>query len=164
MTVLPILIYPDPILEKKAGRIQDPKNPEIRELIIDMLETMENSDGLGIAAPQIGKSLRLCVIKFDGKTYVLINPKFISKSWKKVIAEEGCLSFPGIFIPVKRSKKVSVSAIDRQGQEVIIKAEGMLARVLQHEIDHLDGVPFTKRRAKIKKITNDKKLIWKKAL
>lgn len=163
MANLPIFIYPDPILTKKAGKIQDARSPEIQELILDMLETMEKNDGMGLAAPQVGKSLRLCVIKLDGKTYILINPKFKAKSWKKVVAEEGCLSFPGIFLPIKRHNKVTVKALDRSGNELIIKAEGMLSRILQHEIDHLEGIPFTKRQARIKVSKNKEEKVWKKA-
>jgi peptide deformylase len=161
---LPISIYPEPVLKKKAGKIQDPKDPEIRELILDMLETLKKNDGLGLAAPQVGKSLQLCVISFEGKTYILINPQLKSKSWKKSVAEEGCLSFPGLFIPVKRHQRVTVKALDRNGKEIIIKADGMLSRVLQHEVDHLEGIPFTKRKAKIKKSKSNNKIIWKKAL
>ena len=164
MTVLPISIYPEPVLKKKAGKIHDPKNPEIRELILDMLETMKKSDGLGLAAPQVGKSLRLCIISFEGKTHILINPKFKSKSWKKSVAEEGCLSFPGLFIPVKRHQRVTVKALNRHGKEIIIKAIGMLSRVLQHEIDHLDGIPFTKRKTRINKSGEKNKIVWKKVL
>lgn len=150
MAILPILIYPDPILLKKSRKITDPQSSEIQELILDMLQTMDVNDNcLGLAAPQIGKSLRLCIIKLAGKTYIVINPKFKSKSWKKVVTEEGCLSFPGLFIPIKRSAKVSVKAQDRAGKTYVIRAADLLARALQHEIDHLDGIPFTKRKAKI---------------
>jgi peptide deformylase len=151
MPQLPIVTYPNPILVKKTKKIADPKSPEIKALIFDMLETLEKNNGLGLAAPQVGKSVRLCVIKFDNKTHILINPEFKSKSWAKVTAEEGCLSFPGEFIPIKRSKKVTVKAQDRKGKKIIIQADGMLSRALQHEIDHLDGILFIKRKAKIKK-------------
>ena len=144
--VLPILTYPNPLLKKKAEKIADPKSPEIKELVFDMLETLEKNNGLGLAAPQVGKSVRLCVIKIDGKTYILINPKIKSKSWKKEILEEGCLSFPGKFIPIKRSRKVKVEARNRNGEKFTITGEGMLARALQHEIDHLDGMLFIDRR------------------
>lgn len=144
--VLPILTYPNPLLEKKAWVIKEPKSPEIKELVFDMLETLEKNNGVGLAAPQIGKSLRLCVIKLNGKTYILINPKIKSKSWKKENLEEGCLSFPGKFIPIKRSRKIKVEAQDRNGDKIKIKAEGMLARAMQHEIDHLDGILFISRK------------------
>ncbi|HAI74555.1 MAG TPA: peptide deformylase [Candidatus Moranbacteria bacterium] len=145
MAVLPILFYPDPRLKKKAEEIKNPKNPAVRELVFDMLETMKKNNGLGLAAPQVGKLLRLCVIKFEKKTYILINPKIKSKSWSKEIAEEGCLSFPGQFIPVKRSKRVKVAAQDKTGKKISISAEGLLARAFQHEIDHLDGILYIDR-------------------
>lgn len=139
--ILPILTYPNPLLKKKAEKIKDIGDPQIKELIFDMLETLENnSDGLALAAPQVGKSVRLCVIKHNGKRYILINPKIKSRSLAKEIMEEGCLSFPGQFVPIKRSKKVKVAALDRQGNKTEIKADGILARAFQHEIDHLDGV------------------------
>jgi peptide deformylase len=148
--VLPILTYPNPLLKKKAEKIKDPKSSEIKELIFDMLETLEKANGLGLAAPQVGKSVRLCVVKNErnpgSKTYILINPKIKSKSWKKEILEEGCLSFPGKFMPIKRSKKVKIEAIDRKGEKIEIKAEGLLARAFQHEIDHLDGILFIERK------------------
>jgi peptide deformylase len=145
MTTLPIKIYPAPCLLKKATEVENPKDPMIQELILDMLETMKENNGMGLAAPQVGKSLRLCVVKFERKTYVLINPKIKSKSWGKEIADEGCLSFPGQFLPVKRSKKVKVSAKNKAGKEVLLEAEGLLARAFQHEIDHLDGILYIDR-------------------
>jgi peptide deformylase len=145
MALLQVLTYPDPRLQKKAQEIKNPKDPLIQELVFDMLETMKENNGMGLAATQIGKLLRLCVIKFERKTYVLINPRIISKSWGKEIAEEGCLSFPGQFIPIKRSKKVKVVAHNKSGKETIIEAEGLLARAMQHEIDHLDGILYIER-------------------
>jgi len=150
MSELPIITFPNPILEKKTKKIKDVKDPEIKELIFDMLETMEQNGGLGLAAPQVGKSVRLCVIKLDGKTHILINPEIKSKSWRKTIEEEGCLSFPGKYIPVKRSKSVKVKAQDRKGKEILISAQGLFSRALQHEIDHLDGVLYTSKKAKRK--------------
>lgn len=150
MTQLPIITYPNKILEKKTKKITDIKSPEIKELIFDMLETLEKNKGLGLAANQVGAPLRLCIIKIDGKTHILINPKYKSRSWKKIIFEEGCLSFPGQFFPIKRHKKVKVAAQDRNGNEIVIEAEGILSRALQHEIDHLDGILFTSRKVKIK--------------
>jgi peptide deformylase len=145
MSLLPILTYPDPRLKKKTREVENFKDPLVRELIFDMLETMKENNGMGLAAPQVGKSLRLCVIRFERKTYILINPQIKSKSWGKEISEEGCLSFPGQFIPVKRSKKVKVTALNKSGKEIIIEAEGLLARALQHEIDHLDGILYIER-------------------
>jgi peptide deformylase len=144
--ILSILTYPNDILKRKSEKVRDVESPEVRDLIFDMLETMELSgNALGLAAPQVGQSLRICIIKLDGKTHILINPKITSKSWRKEICEEGCLSFPGKFIPVKRSKKVTVKAVGKNGEEIILKAEGLLSRALQHEIDHLDGILFVER-------------------
>jgi peptide deformylase len=157
MAIRSILIYPAPILQKKSKKITNIKSSEIKELIFDMIETMEKSDGMGLAAPQIGISLRLAVIAYDGKTHILINPSYKAKSWKKEIGDEGCLSFPGLFFPVKRHRKVTVKALDRNSNQIVIKAEGMLSRILQHEIDHLDGIPFTKRKAKNISIIIDKR-------
>ncbi len=141
--IMPILIYPNDILRKKNEKIKDSKAPEIKALIFDMLETMEASgNALGLAAPQVGASVRLCIIKINGKTHILINPKIAARSWKKEISEEGCLSFPGKFIPIKRNYKVTVKTLNKNGEKIIIKAEGLFARALQHEIDHLDGVLF----------------------
>lgn len=145
-----IVLYPNPILRQKAKKIEieNIQSPEIQALIFDMLKVMKEHDGVGLAAPQVGQSLRLCTIKFEGKTYVLINPKIKSKSWRKVVAEEGCLSFPGKFILVKRSMKTKVEALDKKGNKIILKADGLLARALQHEIDHLDGILFIDREVK----------------
>lgn len=152
MAILPIIKYPDPILEEKTKKIIQPQDLEIKRLALDMLETLDKNKGLGLAAPQVGVAVRLCVIKFNGKNYILINPQFKSKSWSKIITEEGCLSFPGQFLTVKRHKKVTVKALDRNGKEFIIKAEGLLSRALQHEIDHLDGILFIKRKIRSKEI------------
>ena len=150
MSVLPIVIYPNKILRQKTQKIKNPKDSATRELILDMIETLEKNNGLGLAAPQVGSSVRLCVVKSSynpkSKIFVLINPRIKFKSWKKEIGEEGCLSFPGKFIPVKRHKKIKVKAQDKNGKEMIIKAEGLLARAFQHEIDHLDGVLFIDKK------------------
>ena len=107
-----LITYPNPILGKKTSPIKNPQSPEIRRLISDMFRVMEENNGLGLAAPQVGQSLRLCVIKFENQKYILINPKFKYRSLRKETGEEGCLSFPGKFIPVKRSKKVTVEYLD----------------------------------------------------
>jgi peptide deformylase len=121
-----------------------------------MFETMEKNEGVGLAANQVGHDLQLAVIKADGKAHILINPKIRSKSWKKIVDEEGCLSFPGLRFPVKRHAKVRVKALNRSGKIFEIRAEGLLSRVLQHEVDHLNGIPFTKRRVKVKKSKTQK--------
>jgi peptide deformylase len=144
--ILPILTYPNPLLKKKAEKIKDPKDPEIKELVLNMIETLKQSQGVGLAAPQIGKNLKLCVIRINNSTLILINPKITARSFRKELLEEGCLSFPGQFYPIKRSKKITVTALDRKGKLITIKASDMLSRVLQHEIDHLEGLLIIDRK------------------
>jgi len=154
MTVLPIKTYPDPILSQKGRELteEEIQSSKIKKLILRMFETMAQNNGLGLAAPQVGQSIQLCTINFGGEQFVLINPKITSKSWSKAICEEGCLSFPGKFIPVKRPRKVTVKALDKKGNLFKLSAEGLLSNALQHEIDHLNGILFTSHEVKGKKI------------
>lgn len=138
--ILPIITYPDPILSRKAKKIKDPLDPEIQKLIPAMIKTMRQYKGAGLAAPQIGKSIRLCVIGEGENLHTLINPQIKSRSRKKILGEEGCLSFPGKFFPVKRSEEVKVRYLNEKGEKAKIKAVGLLARIIQHEINHLDGI------------------------
>lgn len=140
MPILPIIKYPSKILRQKTEKVKDALNPEIQKLAKNMAETLRNAKGLGLAAPQVGSTMRLCVVEDEGKIYILINPQIKSKSRKKVVLEEGCLSFPGKFYPIAQSEKVKVRYLDEEGKKRKIKAEGLLARALQHEIDHLDGL------------------------
>ena len=134
-----IIKYPNSILRKKAKKISDPTAPEIKQLILEMTKTLRANKGLGLAAPQVGVDLRLCVIEIDDELFVLINPEIKSESDEKIISEEGCLSFPGKFMQIERSKRVKVKATDASGKNQIIRAKGLFARALQHEIDHLNG-------------------------
>jgi len=137
-----ILTYPNPILEQKAKKIKNPTNSEIKKLIKEMIETMRANNGLGLAAPQIGKSIRLCLIEANKELLVLMNPKITTQSKECITAEEGCLSFPGKFIPVKRAEVVQVRYLDAKGNKNKLKARGLLARAVQHEVDHLNGIVF----------------------
>jgi|WetSurMetagenome_2_1015567.scaffolds.fasta_scaffold462390_1 peptide deformylase len=140
--MLKIIKYPNNLLRSKTREVKarEFKDPKMRRLIFDMAKTMAAEKGVGLAAPQVGSDLRICTVQADGTAYVLVNPKIRSSSRKKDIFEEGCLSFPGEFFPVERPIKVKVQARDSDGKKIIIKADGLLARVLQHEIDHLDGI------------------------
>lgn len=140
MKTLSIIKYPDPILKKRTKKIKDPLDPEVQKLIVQMIETMRKNGGLGLAAPQVKKSLRLCIIEEEGVTYILINPQIKNFSREKVLMDEGCLSFPGEFFPVKRPEKVKVRYTNEKGEKVKLKASGILSRAIQHEIDHLEGV------------------------
>jgi peptide deformylase len=114
-----------------------------------MTKTLRASQGLGLAAPQVGENIRLCIIEIENELFVLINPEIKSLSNEKIVAEEGCLSFPGKFMPVERHKRVKVKAIDGNGKAQIIRARGLFARALQHEIDHLNGELFIDKVAEI---------------
>ena len=149
----------DEVLRQKTEKIKDPLSPEVQALILEMLETMRGANGLGLAAPQVGKSLRLCVIEEGGETFIL-NPQITAKSKTKIVMEEGCLSFPGEFFEINRPEEVKVRYIDEKGMAKKIKADGLLGRALQHEIDHLDGVLIIdrikkSRKPKIQKEKND---------
>jgi peptide deformylase len=131
----------DPVLRKKAIKVKRFGN-WLTRLLNDMEETMELAKGIGLAAPQIGVSKRIIVINFEEKLYKLINPEII-KEEGQTTEIEGCLSVPGMLGTVKRAKSVVVKALNENQEEIEINAEGMLAVVLQHEIDHLDGVLYT---------------------
>lgn len=122
---------------KRVGRIDD----FTRRLIDDMIETMREAPGVGLAAPQVGVPLRVIVVEHEDELYTVVNPEII-KSSGEVTDEEGCLSAPHWQAPVSRAKNVLVKGRDRDGKEVRIKAEGWLARIFQHEVDHLEGVLF----------------------
>jgi peptide deformylase len=145
MAVLSVRKYGDAVLRRRAAEVRE-VTPEIRRLAADMIDTMYDEVGIGLAAPQIGTSLRLIVVADDEarSVRVLVNPAIASQAGL-VTAEEGCLSIPGIFAPVSRAERVRVEARDLEGQPVTIDARGLLARVIQHEMDHLDGVLFIDR-------------------
>jgi len=139
MAILEIKKYPDPILRKKCQEVKE-INEEIKKLVDDMIETMEKNDGVGLAAPQIGELKRVIVVETGKGPKGFINPKILNKSRKTETLEEGCLSFPGLFLRIKKAKEIEIEAFDEKSKK--IKAEGILAKVLQHEIDHLDGILF----------------------
>ena len=131
------------ILRASNKELVFPLPVEIKDLIEDMKLTVKKAPGIGLAAPQVGRNLMLAVIhleEFGMQAFALINPKIVSKSIKKTSLEEGCLSIPGTFGAVKRPAKVEVAGFTEEGQPVHIKADKLLAKVLQHEIDHLNGV------------------------
>jgi peptide deformylase len=142
MAVLKVRKYGDPVLRRRAAEVTE-VTPELRQTIADMVETMYDEVGIGLAAPQVGISLRLLVVGHEEgrEPRALINPVIVARGGE-VTAEEGCLSIPGIFAPVTRSEWVEVEATDAEGRPVTMRGRGLLARVFQHEIDHLDGVLF----------------------
>ena len=145
MAVLKVRKYGDPVLRRRAVPVAE-ITPEIRRMVDDMIETMYDEVGIGLAAPQVGISLRLMVVGHE-KTIgarTIVNP-VIAEQGGEVTAEEGCLSLPGIFAAVTRAEWVRLEGQDLEGQPVSIKARGLTARVFQHEMDHLDGVLFIDR-------------------
>jgi len=141
MAVLPILSYPDPLLRRKAKRVRN-IDGSVERLIDDMVETMHQAQGVGLAAPQIGVPLRVIVIELPGEeTIALVNPQIAKRSGEYLVTE-GCLSVPGYRGEIKRSVKVTAKGIDRRGREIRVKGEGLMAEALEHEIDHLNGVLY----------------------
>ncbi len=149
--ILNIVTTPNPILRQRAEEIkpEEIRSPAIQNLIFDMKETVLPAGGIGLAAPQVGLSLRLIVIALNDKIKAFINPKITKFSWRKEVGEEGCLSVPGKFGPVKRSKIAKVEAYDEHGKLLKFKAKDLFARVIQHEIDHLDGILFIDKSKKV---------------
>ena len=150
MAVLLVRKAPDPVLLRKTSKVTK-IDAALQRLIYDMFDTMYAEQGVGLAANQVGVPLRLCVMGIPDPEeegtiveYALINPEFIKK-WDEQEMEEGCLSIPGYRGKIRRATKVKIKALDRGGKEVRLKAEGLLAQALQHEIDHLDGILYVDR-------------------
>jgi peptide deformylase len=147
--LLPLNYYPDPFLRKKAKEIDQASIRTLQEFIDDMARTMKEKDGVGLAAPQVGQSIRLIVIAYKDGPFVLINPELSGFSFRKNATEEGCLSIPGINGTVERYNKVKFRGLNRNGHVISGVAEGFFARILQHEVDHLDGILFIDRAKEI---------------
>jgi len=162
MPVLQVRRYGDPILRQKAESVAE-VTPEVQRIIADMVETMYHQVGIGLAAPQVGIPIRLILVD-DGSRgpRALINPAILERRGS-IRGEEGCLSIPGIFGEVERSEWIRVEAKDAEGQLIAFEARGLQARVIQHEMDHLDGVLFIDR---LPPVTRDriKKKIQKEGL
>lgn len=156
MAIRTIVTTPDPVLRRKARKITTfDKNLQV--LIDDMIETMREAPGVGLAAPQVGVSERLIVVEYGDdedetvpkKLYVVVNPEIVTTSEEKVEGVEACLSIPQMAGEVERHEKIVVKGLNRHGQPVKLKLEDWVARIFQHEIDHLDGVLFTDRASRI---------------
>lgn len=156
MAVLGIRIIGDPVLRTRAQEVTE-FGPEIQKLVDDMDETMENVEGAGLAAPQVGVSLRVFTYQIDGVRGHIINPVLELSEDFQPDEPEGCLSIPGIMAPVPRRRRVRATGFDKFGDPVTLEGEGMLSRCIQHETDHLDGILFLERLAEA-----DRKAAWKK--
>ena len=170
---LQLCMYGNPVLRKKAKPVEV-IDASVRETAEEMLRAMYAENGLGLAAEQVGLELAMCVIDIPEQAdmdehgvpqnpsvimpLVLINPEIVSKSDEKELKEEGCLSFPGIYAPVERSRETTIRYLDREGKEQNLSARDLLARAIQHEIDHLNGVLMIDRVSQIKKISLSGKL------
>jgi peptide deformylase len=168
MAIRTIRTYPDPVLRAKTSRVEA-IDDSLQHLIEDMVETMHAAPGVGLAANQVGIPLQLAVIDIGDREegrpqrslVVLINPEILSQEGS-IVAEEGCLSIPDLTEKVKRAAKVKVRAQDRTGKPFEIEADGLMAKALQHEIDHLNGILFVDRQSPLKRNIFRRKL--KKAL
>ena len=160
MSILDIRVLGDPVLRKPTKRVTQVTD-ELRELIADMFETMYAAEGIGLAAPQVGRIERVAVVDVEGKKFTLINPEIVSTGDAPDKAEEGCLSIPDIYGDVERPAEVTIRATDENGDQYEATAGELLGRCFQHEIDHLDGKLFIdylsplKRKAALSK--------WEKA-
>jgi peptide deformylase len=157
MAILEIATLPEPVLRRKAKPVAD-FGPSLQTLADDMIETMRVAPGVGLAAPQVGESIRLIVVEYPlddeqedapKKLYVVANPEIKEISAETELGIEGCLSIPGLHGEVERALAVTVRGRTRRGQPIKIKAKGWMARIFQHEIDHLDGVVFTDRATRV---------------
>jgi peptide deformylase len=157
MTLRKIVSLPDPVLRRKARPVTR-FDPELQTLVDDMVETMRAAPGVGLAAPQVGVSERVIVVEYSvndedeeapKKLFVMVNPEIKTTSEETEDGVEGCLSVPGYQGEVKRALAVTVRGQTRRGQPMKVKAKGWLARIFQHEIDHLDGVVFTDRATRV---------------
>jgi peptide deformylase len=160
--VRPIVLYPDPILKKKSQPIQK-VTPELKQLASDMTETMRDANGVGLAAIQVGETLRMMVmdVHYDqeekGEALVMINPEVLKEEGEEV-AEEGCLSIPDVREEVERALKVKVKFQDLSGKEQTGEFEGLLARCVLHEIDHMNGQLFIQKIPAVKRLFHQRQL------
>ena len=151
MPTLKIYTYGEPILRKVARPVQDINEP-IQKLAKDMMATMEALEGVGLAATQVGMLERIMVVnpKEGREPFTLINPEIISRAGEEVL-EEGCLSIPGLREKVKRSHRLLIKGMDLNGKEIRLEGEGLVARILEHEVDHLNGILFIDHLSLIKR-------------
>ena len=156
MALMEIVTVPEPVLRKKARKVTD-FGPELQALIDDMVETMRNAPGVGLAAPQVASPLRVIVVEFGDeeneevppKLFTMVNPEIVRVSEELVVGTEGCLSIPGFVGDVERLDQITIKGQNRYGKPMRVKASGWLARIFQHEIDHLNGVLFTDRALRV---------------
>lgn len=156
MAIRDIVFLPDPVLRRKAHKVTE-FNKDLQVLIDDMIETLRDAPGVGLAAPQVGQSVRLIVVEYGDdedenvpkKLFVVVNPQIVLVSPEVVDGVEACLSVPNLAGDVERYEAIQIKGLNRLGKPVKIKAGGWLARIFQHEIDHLDGIVFSDRAKRV---------------
>ncbi len=167
MPLREIITLPNPVLRRRARPVTE-FGPTLQSLVDDMIETMRQAPGVGLAAPQVGVSERVIVVEYavddeqedaPKKLYVVVNPEVKETSTETEMGVEGCLSLPGLQGEVERALAVTVKGRTRRGQPLKIKAKGWLARIFQHEVDHLEGVVFTDRATKVWKPAPDQPMV-----
>jgi len=149
MPVLPIHLLGSPVLREASAPVAE-VTEEVRQLVDTMFETMDAAEGVGLAANQIGQAIRIAVVDAEGSRITMINPVIAEASGKES-EEEGCLSIPDVYAEVTRPGRIVLEATGRDGQPYRLDAEGLLARAIQHEIDHLDGILFLDRLSPLKR-------------
>ena len=149
MPLLPIHLLGSPVLREASAPVAE-VTEEVRRLVDDMFETMDAAEGVGLAANQIGQALRVAVVDADGERFAMINPMIVEASGKES-EEEGCLSIPEVYAEVTRPERVVLEATGRDGVRYRLEADGLKARAIQHEIDHLDGILFLDRLSPMKR-------------
>lgn len=140
MAVFPVRLWGDPVLRQRAAEVPEVED-SVRKLMQDLFDTMRDAAGVGLAAPQIGVLRRVIVWEYEGERGALANPRIVDRRGE-VEAEEGCLSLPGLSYPVVRAHWIRVVGLDREGADVSIEAADLIARIIQHEVDHADGILF----------------------
>ncbi|MBZ4682900.1 MAG: peptide deformylase [Fusobacteriaceae bacterium] len=149
--IMDIVKYGSNVLREKSKKIER-IDDEIKNLLNNMVETMQNAQGVGLAAPQVGVNIRAFVLDIgDGNIRKVVNPEFLEFSEKLVEQEEGCLSIPGVYKKVKRPESLKIKYLNENGEEVVEEADGLLARAFQHEYDHLEGVLFVDKISPVAK-------------
>ncbi|HLD81904.1 MAG TPA: peptide deformylase [Patescibacteria group bacterium] len=148
MKKLKIVKLPDERLRKKSKNLKSEDISRMKEYIDALIAAMFEYDGIGIASVQVGHMIRLVIISTDSGPLCLVNPEIVKHSHETDTEEEGCLSVPKLFAPVKRSKKIKVEALDINGKKIKFEASGLFARVIQHEVDHINGILFVDKAEK----------------
>ncbi len=150
MAILPIHLLGSPVLREPAAEVTA-FDDDLKAFVDDLYETMDAASGIGIAANQVGVARRVAVVDVEGTSFAMVNPRLVERSSRKAAAEEGCLSIPELVGSVNRPERVVLEAVDATGAPFRVEAEGLLARAIQHEIDHLDGILFIDHLSALKR-------------